>query len=187
MKLRPCLLLLLITGLAQAAEPGIRLDAPLGGWRPGNGEGANFRQTVNYPAASVNTPADQAMTARIKGEIEPVDLLVGQAHVVARIGQREHAHHQRGIADAAGHRAGDAAVRGGSIGTRPSEGFSVKMPHQLAGRRTEPPMSVPMCSGPYPAAAAAPAPALEPPGFLERSQGLRVRAWKLDSPEDSMP
>ncbi len=32
---------------------------------------------------------------------------------------------------------------GGSTGTRPRLGFSVKMPFQLAGRRTEPPMSVP--------------------------------------------
>lgn len=93
MKLRPCLLLLLITGLAQAAEPGIRLDAPLGGWRPGNGEGANFRQTVNYPAASVNTPADQAMTARIKGEIanaakdRPATLVVNGVSMPLKIGE----------------------------------------------------------------------------------------------------
>ncbi|WP_407733222.1 YfaP family protein [Pseudomonas citronellolis] len=93
MKLRPCLLLLLITGLAQAAEPGIRLDAPLGGWRPGSGEGANFRQRVNYPAASVNTPADQAMTARIKGEIanvakdKPATLVVNGVSMPLKIGE----------------------------------------------------------------------------------------------------
>src|SRR5438309_1566286 len=61
------------------------------------------------------------------------------------------------------------------------------MPHQPAGSRSEPPMSVPRCSGPYPAAAAAPAPALEPPGVLLRSQGLRASLWKLESPEDNMP
>ena len=37
---------------------------------------------------------------------------------------------------------------GGSIGIRPRLGLSVKTPHQPAGRRTEPPMSVPTCSGP---------------------------------------
>jgi hypothetical protein len=31
---------------------------------------------------------------------------------------------------------------------RPRLGLSVKMPHQLAGSLSEPPMSVPMCSGP---------------------------------------
>ena len=35
--------------------------------------------------------------------------------------------------------------------------------------------------------APAPAPELEPPGFLLRSQGLRVRGWNEESPEDSMP
>ena len=39
-------------------------------------------------------------------------------------------------------------VYGGSIGTRPRLGLSVNTPHQLAGRRSEPPMSVPTCSGP---------------------------------------
>jgi len=65
---------------------------------------------------------------------------------------------------------------GGSIGMRPRLGFKVKMPHQPAGSRNEPPISVPMCSGPYPAAAAAPAPALEPPGVRLRSQGFRASA-----------
>ena len=73
------------------------------------------------------------------------------------------------------------------MGMRPRLGLSPKMPHQPAGRRIEPPMSVPMCSGPYPAAAAAPAPALEPPGVWRVSQGLRAVVWKLDSPEDNMP
>ena len=39
-------------------------------------------------------------------------------------------------------------MKGGSMGMRPRLGLSVAMPHQAAGRRTEPPMSVPMCSGP---------------------------------------
>src|SRR4051812_49745641 len=76
---------------------------------------------------------------------------------------------------------------GGSIGIRPRLGLRVKMPHQPAGRRSEPPMSVPICSGPYPAATAAAAPALEPPGVFVKSQGLRDSGWKLDNPDDNMP
>jgi hypothetical protein len=38
----------------------------------------------------------------------------------------------------------------------------------------EPPPSVPTCSGPSPAAAAAEAPPLEPPGVRSRFHGLRV-------------
>jgi len=37
---------------------------------------------------------------------------------------------------------------GGSIGTRPRLGFSPTRPHQPAGSRTEPPISVPRCRGP---------------------------------------
>ena len=42
-----------------AAESAVKPDTPVGGWRTGavEGEGENFRQTVNYPASSVNTPA----------------------------------------------------------------------------------------------------------------------------------
>jgi len=73
------------------------------------------------------------------------------------------------------------------MGIRPRVGLNPTNPHQAAGRRTEPPMSVPMCSGPYPAAAAAAAPELEPPVLQAVFQGLRVMPWKLDSPEDNMP
>ena len=97
MNLRPLVLLTLLAGLppcaAVAAESSIRLDTPLAGWRSGNGEGANFRQTVNYPAASVNTPADQALTARIKGEIgdapkdKPATLVVNGVPMPLKIGE----------------------------------------------------------------------------------------------------
>ena len=73
MTLAHALRLTLLAGLiplaAQAAESPIRLDTPLGGWRAGDGDKADFRQTVNYPASSVNGRADQADTARIRGEI----------------------------------------------------------------------------------------------------------------------
>ncbi|MFZ5957589.1 YfaP family protein [Pseudomonas knackmussii] len=95
MKPRAYLLLSLfaLPGLALAADAGIRLDTPVGGWRAGNGEGASFRQTVNYPASSVNTPADQSMTARIKGEIanapkdKPATLVVNGVAMPLKIGE----------------------------------------------------------------------------------------------------
>ncbi|SEM95715.1 Uncharacterized conserved protein YfaP, DUF2135 family [Pseudomonas sp. ok272] len=57
--------------MAGAADS-IKLDTPLGGWRAGaaEGEGESYRQTVNYPASSVNTPQGQASTARISGQIK---------------------------------------------------------------------------------------------------------------------
>jgi uncharacterized protein YfaP (DUF2135 family) len=65
------LLLCSLSALPQAMAQGIKLDTPNGGWRTGapEGEGESFRQTVNYPASSVNTPAGQANTARISGQI----------------------------------------------------------------------------------------------------------------------
>lgn len=60
------LVLSLLIAPAQA-EP--QLDSPLNGWRPKVEKGGQFTQVVNYPAASVNTPAGQADTARIRGAI----------------------------------------------------------------------------------------------------------------------
>ena len=48
-------------------------------------------------------------------------------------------------------------------------------------------MSVPTCSGPNPAAAAAPAPPLEPPVVHAGFQGLRVMPCRLETPEDNIP
>ncbi len=62
----------------------------------------------------------------------------------------------------------------GHIGTRPSVGFRPTRPHHAAGMRIEPPASVPICSGPKPAAPAAPAPDDEPPVVYCGFQALRV-------------
>ena len=62
---------------------------------------------------------------------------------------------------------------------RPSLGLRVAAPSQAAGRRTEPPMSVPTWKAPQPAAAAAPAPELEPPTVqrgVPRAAGDAVQA-----------
>lgn len=67
------LFLCALTALPMAmAADAVKLDTPVGGWRIGasEGEGENFRQTVNYPASSVNTPVGQANTARITGQIK---------------------------------------------------------------------------------------------------------------------
>src|SRR6185295_6440896 len=58
--------------------------------------------------------------------------------------------------------------------TRPSVGLRPTMPQQDAGRRMEPPPSVPSASGAWPVATAAAAPPDEPPALRERSHGLRV-------------
>ena len=55
-----------------------------------------------------------------------------------------------------------------------SEGFSPTRPVCEAGRRIEPPPSCAMASGPMPAATAATAPPLEPPGVSAGFQGLPV-------------
>lgn len=51
----------------------IEFDTPRAGWRSAKGEGANFTQTVNYPASSVNVSDDQSDAARIRGRIANAD------------------------------------------------------------------------------------------------------------------
>src|ERR1700709_2948711 len=53
--------------------------------------------------------------------------------------------------------------------------------------RTDPPASVPMCSGPKPAAPAAPAPDDEPPVVYAGFHGLRVMPCSGQSPGDFQP
>src|SRR4029453_10913238 len=56
---------------------------------------------------------------------------------------------------------------------RPYEALWPKIPANDAGIRIDPPPSVPMASGPRPAATAALAPPLEPPGVRSRFHGVR--------------
>ncbi len=63
---------------------------------------------------------------------------------------------------------------GGQVGTRPAVGLWPTMPLHVAGIRIEPPPSVPTASGPSPAASAAAAPPLLPPGLRSRFHGFRV-------------
>jgi hypothetical protein len=57
---------------------------------------------------------------------------------------------------------------------RPWEGLKPTTPHQAAGWRMEPARSLPSARGPSPAATAAAAPPLEPPGERDSDQGLAV-------------
>ena len=57
---------------------------------------------------------------------------------------------------------------------RPWVTLSPKHPHNAAGTRTEPPVSVPTATGVIPAATAAAEPPEEPPGEVARSHGFRT-------------
>ena len=60
-------------------------------------------------------------------------------------------------------------------GTRPNPGFKVTAPLAAAGKRSEPPISLPCASAPIPAITAAPAPPDEPPADKCLPHGLCVR------------
>ena len=61
---------------------------------------------------------------------------------------------------------------GFQAGTRPSPGFTVTAPLAEAGKRSEPPISLPCPSAPMPAITADPAPPEDPPADRCRPQGL---------------
>ena len=62
----------------------------------------------------------------------------------------------------------------GQLGTRPKLALKPKTPLNDAGMRSDPPPSVPIPIGPSPAATAAEAPPLDPPGVSFVFHGLRV-------------
>src|SRR5829696_3091457 len=62
---------------------------------------------------------------------------------------------------------------GGYCGIRPNDCLKPKMPQNAAGMRIEPAPSLPCASGPRPAATAAAAPPLDPPGVFTRFHGLK--------------
>ena len=68
----------------------------------------------------------------------------------------------------------DGGKKLGARGTRPKVGLMPNTPQNDDGTRIEPTASVPMASGPQPAATAAAAPPLDPPLVLAGFQGLRV-------------
>jgi uncharacterized protein YfaP (DUF2135 family) len=87
----------LCTALAMplAAESAVSIDVPKGGWHASGDKKASFTQQVTYPAASVNTPANQAETALIRGRIaahaksggKPATLVVNGVAMPLRIEQ----------------------------------------------------------------------------------------------------
>ncbi len=68
----------------------------------------------------------------------------------------------------------DGGKKPGDRGTRPKVGLSPNTPQNELGTRIEPTPSVPMASGPQPAATAAAAPPLDPPLVRLGDHGLRV-------------
>ena len=65
--------------------------------------------------------------------------------------------------------------------TRPRDGFRPTRPQHEAGIRIEPPPSLPCAAGQRPAAVAAAAPPLDPPGVRPVSHGLRQSPFSSDS------
>jgi uncharacterized protein YfaP (DUF2135 family) len=61
---------LLAMALLPVLADSIRFETPLGGWRPAPEEGANYTQSVHYPAASVNLDAHQSRAAMVRGQID---------------------------------------------------------------------------------------------------------------------
>ena len=70
-------------------------------------------------------------------------------------------------------RLGEGRPRPPARGTLPRVGLMPYSPQKLLGLRMEPPPSVPVAMAHMPAATAAPAPPLEPPGVRSGFQGLR--------------
>ena len=106
-------------------------------------------------------------------------LLGGKRGAVRRIRAAHHLEQQARVGDGARQRADHLEVEQQAgqhvlARHRAEEGFSPTSPVCEAGRRIEPPPSCPIASGAMPAATAATAPPLEPPGVSARFQGLRV-------------
>src|ERR1700729_2573160 len=77
--------------------------------------------------------------------------------------------------------------RPGAQETRPRAGLSPTTPQQDAGVRTDPPPSLPWPTGQSPAATAAAAPPLEPPGVRPVSHGFRQAPFSTDSVTERLP
>src|SRR5256885_14741428 len=75
----------------------------------------------------------------------------------------------------------------GPIETRPRAAFRPTSPQQAAGVLIEPPPSLPRAIGTIPAATAAAAPPLEPPGGRASAHGLRVGPVRRGSGVGRMP
>ena len=71
--------------------------------------------------------------------------------------------------------------------TRPRDGLIPNSPQHEAGLRIEPPPSLPCATGASPAATAAAAPPLEPPGVRVVSHGLRQAPFSSDSVTPIVP
>src|SRR5712691_5635918 len=75
----------------------------------------------------------------------------------------------------------------GAWDTRPRDGLSPKRPQHDAGIRIDPPPSLPCATGTRPAASAAAAPPLDPPGVSSGFHGFRVAPLSSDSVKAVVP
>ena len=75
----------------------------------------------------------------------------------------------------------------GAVLTRPRCGLSPNRPHQLEGRRIDPPPSPPIPAATIPDATAAAVPPLEPAGDRSRSHGFRVQPCAAVSVKGQIP
>lgn len=64
------LLMLAPSAVWAAPTQQVEIKTPLSGWHESSGSGAQFSQSVNYPASSVNTPVNQSAQALISGQIK---------------------------------------------------------------------------------------------------------------------
>lgn len=60
---------MLATMQVASLAAGIRMDAPIGGWRNSSGGEESYTQEVHYPAVRVNVRPGQSASALIKGQI----------------------------------------------------------------------------------------------------------------------
>ena len=132
---------------------------------------------VDRQAAEVAAPGDP-QRRRIAARGVGGEALLDRQRV-ARVGAGERLKQQRGVGRACarsgrGRRTGSTGRPGRSVGIRPGVGRRPTRLQNAAGLRTLAPRSEPSANGSIPAATAAAAPPLEPPGVFVRSYGLRV-------------
>ena len=100
----------------QPVEDGARYDALAPARRPRLRRRNAFRDVLDrrlhlridrHADACIEQQAD-AFSLEQARQVRPIDVLHRQAHAVAMVGLRQQRHHQRGVVDRAGHRAGAA-------------------------------------------------------------------------------
>ena len=165
--------------LARVGEAWLRLldDRAQVGEAPRRRLGQRPHLRVDRRVAEIGAPGDAPAGDAALAVGQVVDTVVGQREAVALVRAGHDVQHQRRVAHGAGHRAGGGQVvaRSGIDRHAPVRGLVADDAAESgrdadASRRRR----CRVASGPRPAATAAPAPPLEPPGVRSSRQGLRV-------------